>query len=322
MSSYYKEETQKVQRALKPCMLNSLLQPFGWCAPVLSQPGPCFVSHPHRVVPLEGVALKAYPFQDHHTILAFYTPSRGLVSLLVQGVRKPGSKLAGACIPLVWQQVEGYDGKPLFKVRNFRSVNGFDAMRADLPRLAMGLVAVDWVRSLSGEGDVDAAAVFGALTQVLCQLDHQAQSPEAFPLPLALVALLHFQLHLLQVCGHLPDWFTLADTRQPLPLYSQPSLNPQSTPLAFSLDWGGVVADPAQARADGQALVAVRPQTVGLLQTLLTCEHPCAPQQLETMDNPTLLRATALLRHYVQHRLHRPLKSHDFMLDCLASPAP
>jgi DNA repair protein RecO (recombination protein O) len=169
------------------------------------------------------ICLRAYDFGEADKILHLYSPEHGRISAIAKGVKKPHSKLSGACELLNLSEVQLSKGKNLDVLCQYQPRETFVGVRSDLLKLAYGLLFAELVNVTAT--DMDSHQMFHDLKQALLLLD---SATEAETTPLGI----EFQLAVLHAAGYHPVLNACIFSNQPL--------KPDALYYCFSAQLGGV----------------------------------------------------------------------------------
>lgn len=245
---------------------------------------------------VKAICLKATPFKEADKVLSLYTAEHGELRAIAKGVKKPTSKLAGACEALTLNHVYLAKGKSLHTVCHYDRVESFSHLRQDLERLAAGSICTDVIRLLGRENDPDSDRIYQLLAETLYRLDNPA-------IPW-IQSSLEFHLQMLKLAGYLPAFTRCVSCEKLLDL--------ENTPYhPFFLPMGGFLCSHCHPLRTESHPVNVSTTTIKLFQS---------PDQPELYKNT--LKAHRFLAYYWGNKLESPLKSFDFLFQLLDSRGP
>lgn len=249
-----------------------------------------------RELDTEGICLKASPFEEAHLIVTFYTADWGIVRAVAKGVKKPGSKLIGACEPLTLNRLVLMRGSGLYRLKTFDRRESFPTMRDDLARMSAGLVMADVLRLVGREEDSDSTVVYAMLSEALAGLNDENMAWESVSI--------NFHRHLMAVSGY--DFPMLACIQCDAPL------NPETRPYYFfSTADGGMVCPDCEAHRFRHQGVKVSTPTLVLLDN---------PAQIDPGANGE--KAHRFLAYLWHHRLDKEVGSFKVLFQLLESLSP
>lgn len=235
------------------------------------------------------ICLKTYSFGEADKILHLYSPQRGHISAIAKGVKKPTSKLAGACEILNHSQVQLSESKSLHSLYQYQPVSVFADIRADIHKLAFGMLFADLVHHLSIEHDTDSLLIFDALRQALADLN--ATDPADAPRIAT-----RFQVELMNIAGYQPN---LAEC-----MFTGEAVRAEEPYYCFSAQLGGIVQKAFMSHYPAASWVPVS------TSTLRTLDDP-ANETLWQAANP--LKVQKFLRYYYTQVFERPAKAYEFL---------
>lgn len=242
-----------------------------------------------------AVCLRTTPFQEADRVVTFYSAHHGELRAIARGIKKPLGKLAGACEALTLNRVYLARGRTLHTVCHYERVESFPRLRHSLERLAAGTTCADAIRFLGQENDPDSASVYELLARTLHALDNPA-------IPWIGTSL-RFHTGLLHLAGYLPSFTRCTSCQKDLPLDAAPF-------YPFFLEQGGFACRRCQAGLTDANGVNMSSRTLRLFANL----------DDQAMHGQAV-KAHRFLAYYWGQRLDRELRSFDFLLELLDSPA-
>ena len=244
-----------------------------------------------RTYKTEAVVLKQMPLGEADRILTFYTQDMGKVRAVAKGVRRPKSRLGGHLELLNGVAVSLSQGRDLDVVTEAQVGHSFRGLREDLERLSRGLYVAELVDGFSVERS-SSYTLYRLLLDTLGSLETTAQ-PD--------LALRHFEVRLLDVCGYRPELNACVDCRSTL----------EPGDHVFSCAAGGVLCPDCRAGSD-DALV---PLSLNAMKVLRFFQRHRDYGQAETLQISGRLprEIERVLRTYIRFLLERQLKSADFI---------
>jgi len=250
----------------------------------------------------EAVVLERRDFGEADRLLTLYTPVRGKVRAIARGSRRTTSRLAGHVELFTHTRVLLASGRNLDIVTQCELLRGYERLREDLWRLALGYHVVELVNRFSEER-LENYDVWQALLEVLDQLDADdfrgCLSPE--------LSVRLFELRLLNALGYRPQLRVCTGCGSAL----EPIEN------YFAAAVGGLLCPPC---AEGQpALVPVAVETVKVLRVLQDGDHALAGRL--RLPPETLPEMERVLRRHIIHVLEHDLHTTHLLDELRAQPA-
>ena len=192
-----------------------------------------------------GISLTVKKYRGTQRLVVFYTPERGKVEAVAQGVGKPGSKLASLVEPLTLSRLFFASGRQLDRLTEGEVVNAFYELRSDLRRFAYASYVAELTAQATEPG-LPMPPVFVALQGSL-ELLAGGAPPAMVAWGFALRLLHHLGVGLVaQRCVHCGA--------------------PLAGRVSYSAAAGGLLC--GDCRSTGTALLAVSGGTAGLLGAL------------------------------------------------------
>lgn len=247
-----------------------------------------------------AICLKTYPYGEADRILHLYSPDCGRISAIAKGVRKQGSKLAGACEVLHISRSQFSRGKNLDVLSQYEPHENFIELRTDLLKLSFGSLFAELVHRIAAAHDQDSRQVFEVLQTALADLA-SAEAVAGAVVPVAV----RFQLALLEATGYRPDLAACMATGDPL--------DTEDPYYAFSADLGGIVRRDQTHRFPETRWVNVSTRTLLAINGFAAGEA-CSP---ETYPVKTMVKAQRFLRYYYEYLHEGGIRAWDFALQML-----
>lgn len=242
------------------------------------------------------ICLRAYDFGEADKVLHLYSPEHGRLSAIAKGVKKPKSKLAGACELLNLSEVQLSKGKNMDLLCQYQPRETFVGVRSDLLKLAYGLLFSDIVHQTAV--DMDSEEIFKLLKQALHLLDGATET-ETTPIGL------EFQLAMLHAAGFHPVLNECIFTNLPL--------DANALYYCFSAQLGGVTM-PDQKRKHmidtggfGEHWVNVSASTLKVLA------NPYHPEWSDIQR----LKAQKFLQYYFKQVFEKQFHAYDLVFNLL-----
>lgn len=102
---------------------------------------------------VDGVVLKARDFGESDRVLTIFDRNLGKLEAVARGVRRARSRLRGPCQPFSHSYFFLWRGRSLDGVSQAELVESFEALRADLIKLAVASYVAELVDAIVHEGD-------------------------------------------------------------------------------------------------------------------------------------------------------------------------
>lgn len=249
----------------------------------------------------QAIVIRAFPLQEAHKIITFYTPDFGKVKAVAYGVKSPKSKLSGSLEllnhgTLLFNYRENRD---LQSLTGFDLIEGFDGIRADFTRITYGCYLAELVDAIALEGDAN-PEVFELLRRTYYFLADTDDVP-------LLVRV--FEIKFLDLAGFAPQLSQCANCGSIVtPSQLQNSQNPTLVML-FSIRHGGLLCEKCQHR-DTSAF-SIAPGSCELLKSLRKSEFSKLNRIRASKRNHRELKL--ILGSFIQYHTERTLKSLKFI---------
>lgn len=197
-----------------------------------------------RLYRTEGIVIRRNDIGETDRILTLYTPTRGKMHVVVRGVRRPGSRMAGHVELLTHCSFLLARGRSLDVVTQVQAIATFPSLRQDLQRIGWGCYVAELLERMAPE-QAENYPAFQLLCEALERLD-QGRNAE--------MIVRSFELHLLGYMGYRPQLFHCVSCNEDL----------EPKPHVFSASLGGVLCprcqeqDPRARTLSLEALKALR----------------------------------------------------------------
>ena len=244
---------------------------------------------PPRSYHCEALTLKKFPMGEADLLVTLYTRERGKVRAVARGARRSNSKLVGHFEPLTQVKLSLAQGRDLDHVTQAQVLSGFAPLKENLGTITKGLYLAELVDGFGSEANPNQP-----LYRLVIDSLHAIEADPDSDLPLRF-----FELHLLQVCGLMPELYRCVECRN--------SLTPGHH--RFSPNLGGTLCpdcNPTDARLRPLSLRALK--VLRLLHRTQIAELPDL-----TMDAALARELKALLSVTVRYWLDKEIQSNSFM---------
>lgn len=92
----------------------------------------------------QGIVLKVIPFKEHDAILSVYFKEYGKLSLYASGLRKPKSKNASSCQPMMLSEFRFFLKKDMCKLVSSQLIDGHRHLESSLPLQACANLLLEY----------------------------------------------------------------------------------------------------------------------------------------------------------------------------------
>ena len=235
-----------------------------------------------------AVVLRTYKLGETDRIVHLLSRGRGKVRAVAKGVRRPGSRIGGRLEPYSHVDLQLYEGRNLDTVNQVELREPHASVRADHRLSAAAAVMCELTDQVAQEGEAD---------EVLYQLLLAGLAALAADPPEPAVFVDAFLLRAAAIAGFHVDATACAICQRP-------------GPHAFlSVKVGGTLC-PDHAPTGTRA---VAPEVVALLASLVSPGRWAALPGEVAADPAAHRVAASYTRAFVEHHLHRQLRSYDLV---------
>ncbi len=236
-----------------------------------------------------ALVLKNIPLGEADLLVTLYSREGGKLRAVAKGARRSTARLVGHLEPLTVSAMSLSRGRTLDVISQAETLENFTAVKTDLDAVTRGLQVAELVDGFGSEAIANEPLYNLALTTLAAI----GRAPRA-DLPL-----LHFQLHVLEVSGLMPELFNCVECRR----------NIEPDHHRFSADGGGVFCPdctPAQ--------VGLRPLSLRALKVLrLLARTPGSALPSLALDDALVLELKAVLTGTVQYWLDKEIRTNTFL---------
>ena len=249
----------------------------------------------------QAIVIRAFPLQEAHKIITFYTPDFGKVKAVAYGVKSPRSKLSGSLEllnhgTLLFNYRENRD---LQSLTGFDLIEGFDGIRADFTRITYGCYLAELVDAIALEGDAN-PGVFELLRRTYYFLADTDDVP-------LLVRV--FEIKFLDLAGFAPQLSQCANCGSIVTPSQLQNSQSSALVMLFSIRHGGLLCEKCQHR-DTSAF-SIAPGSCELLKSLRKSEFSKLNRIRASEQNHRELKL--ILGSFIQYHTERSLKSLKFI---------
>jgi DNA repair protein RecO (recombination protein O) len=161
---------------------------------------------PPRTYRTEALVLKKIPFGEADLMLTLYTREAGKLRAVAKGARRSSSKLVGHFEPLTLTTLSLARGRNLDIITQAQATENFTQLKSNLSALTKGLYVAELVDGFSSENNAN-PSLYELTLEILEAI---GEDPD-WDLPLR-----HFELHLLNASGFMPELYRCVECQQPL----------------------------------------------------------------------------------------------------------
>lgn len=87
---------------------------------------------------IRGLVLRVTQYNDADALLSVLTPTHGKLTVKARGLRRRNSLLAASCQLLAYSEFTLFEYRGMFTINEAHSIELFQKLRADLPKLSLG----------------------------------------------------------------------------------------------------------------------------------------------------------------------------------------
>ncbi len=253
---------------------------------------------PPRTYRAEALTLKNTPTGEADLLVTLFSREGGKLRAVARGARRPTGKLVGHLEPLTLTRLSLARGRNLDQVSQAQTLDNFTALKSDLTALTKGLYVAELVEGFGSEASPNEPL----LRLALDTLAAIGRAP-GDDLPL-----LHFQLHLLNVSGLLPELRCCVECRRDL----EPGRHRYSAAGGGALCLDCATQPAGDGRPTGSGS---RPLSLRALKVLrrLAAGRRAAELPNLTLDEPLARELKSILTGTVQYWLDREIRSNAFL---------
>jgi DNA repair protein RecO (recombination protein O) len=207
------------------------------------------------IVKTEAVILRSMRYRETSKIVTVFSRKFGKLRGIAKGARGPKSKFGAALEPMTFVSMVLYkhERRELHTISECEIVKLFPRLHADLNKINLGLIVVEFVEATVPEGE-PSEAVFALLVEVLNELDLATKNIEN--------VLYFFRLQILDLLGFRPTLHCCIRCRKKLV-----DIAPEEAAVSFEPRAGGVLCRNCSRLYPTR--IRLRFQTVKLLRELL-----------------------------------------------------
>ena len=244
---------------------------------------------PPRTYRAEALVLKNMPLGEADLLVFLYGKGLGKVRAVAKGARRPTAKLVGHLEPLTVTRLSLVRGRTLDTISQAETLENFTSLKTNLTGLTKGLQVAELVDGFGSEASPNDDLYYLALAA----LASLGRMPDA-DLPL-----LHFQMHLLEVSGLMPELYSCVECRREI----EPDRH------RYSADGGGIFCPSCHPDHAG-----LRPLSLRALKVLRLLARSSATELPPlALDAPLTQELKAILTGTVQYWLDKEIRTNAFL---------
>jgi DNA repair protein RecO (recombination protein O) len=235
----------------------------------------------------EAITLKTHALGEHDKILVLFSREHGLRRAIAKGARRPQSKIGGRSEPLCHNQWQLARGKRMDVIVQCETIDSHRKLRVDFDRLMAGMYVTEATGACIDELQ-PYPEVFDALSAILTLLETT---------PAVELAVLWYELHLLELLGYRPEFEACVHCEAEL-----------GATCAFHAELGGGLCESCAPMLRGLRLL---PGTLAVMRMLQGMPHP--PVGGVSATPALLANARAAMRDAIACRTEIRLKTVDLL---------
>ena len=147
----------------------------------------------------EAINLKSYPLKEADKIVVMYSKDKGLIKAVAKGSRKTKSSLGARMETFIANTLLLAKGRNLDTISQAETVNSFNNTRKDLDKIFYSMYITEVINSFGVENDPCAPEIYNILYNALKTIANCENKKDI------LLAVLKFQLKIMQTSGFLPE---------------------------------------------------------------------------------------------------------------------
>ena len=147
----------------------------------------------------EAINLKSYPLKEADKIVVMYSKDKGLIKAIAKGSRKTKSSLGARMETFIANTLLLAKGRNLDTISQAETVNSFNNTRKDLDKIFYSMYITEVINSFGVENDPCAPEIYNILYNALKTIANCENKKDI------LLAVLKFQLKIMQTSGFLPE---------------------------------------------------------------------------------------------------------------------
>ena len=150
----------------------------------------------------QAINLKSYPLKESDKIVVMYSKDKGIIHAVAKGIKKPKSSLGARMETFIANTLLLAKGRNMDIVSQAETLNSFNNTRKDLDKIFYSMYLTEVINNFGIENDPCAPEIFDILYNALNKIANCENKKEI------LLAVLKFQLKIMQVSGFAPEMTT------------------------------------------------------------------------------------------------------------------
>ncbi|MBO5892071.1 MAG: DNA repair protein RecO [Oscillospiraceae bacterium] len=234
-----------------------------------------------------GLVLRVTDYNDRDSLLTLLTPNYGKLTVKARGLRRKNSPLTAPCQLLAYGDFTLFEYRGSYSINEAASVELFQQLRRDLPKLSLGIYFAQVTEVLSQE-DLPSPELLSLVLNCLHMLTQNASEQKIKAV---------FELRAACYAGYMPD-------------LSGCHLCGSDTPDYFDLSAG--VLECSRCRSFEPSGIRL-PVSAGMLQAMRYISA-CEPKRIFAFDlgEDNLLQLSQITEAYLTTQLERGFSTLDF----------
>ncbi len=241
----------------------------------------------------EAINLKSYPLNDNDSIVVMFSKSRGLISAVAKGVKRPKSKLGARAQMFIANRLLMSEGKNLDTIGEAQSLNTFSKIRSNLDKLSYSMYLAECVNNFCSNNynkDENPEEIYKLIYSAYEKMAGSNTKEEI------LLCVLKFQLKLLNILGWGIDFNTCG--------HCQKKLDENSY---FSFSINSFLCDSCYKNETGEAL-RIHNKIRLFLNELSICDFSVKTMYDDVVNMIVLEKCFNFMKKYMDNLTHKRTK--------------
>ena len=192
----------------------------------------------------DAINLKNYPLNDNDSIVVMFSKTKGLISAVAKGAKRPKSKLGARVQMFIANRLMLFEGKSLNTISEAQSINTFSKIRSSLDKLAYSMYVAEIVNnfcSKSYNNDENYEEIYDLIFKVYEKISNAQTKDEI------LLVMIKFLIKFMGILGWGLDFNYCAICQNELSNDNQKS-------TIFSWELGGFLCDNCSDKKNGYTI--------------------------------------------------------------------
>ncbi len=249
----------------------------------------------------DAINLKNYSLNDNDSIIVMFSKTKGLISAVAKGAKRPKSKLGARIQMFIANKLMLLEGKNLDTIQEAQSLNTFSRIRSDLDKLSYSMYISEIVSNFCSNKcsqDENNESIYNLIFSTYNKISNSKTKEEV------LLSVLKFQIKLMDILGWGIDFKTCSICQKEI-----------ETNALFSFNLGSFVC--VKCANNDVSCIKIHDKIREFMQTLLVSDFDVETKYDKLVNLKVLDKCFNFMKKYIDNISHKKTKIFE-VLNCVS----